>query len=54
MSEEPNLIQGLTKADFKLPNPVKWCAGCGGHSILNTVQSAMPETGVEKEKIVFI
>jgi len=54
MSEESKLIEGLTKADFKLPNPVKWCAGCGGHSILNTVQSAMPEIGVEKENIVFV
>ncbi len=44
----------LTKQDFKVPNPVKWCAGCGGHSVLSTVQSILPETGVAKEKIVFV
>ncbi len=47
-------IGTLTKQDFKVPNPVKWCAGCGGHSVLSTVQSVLPETGVEKEKIVFV
>ena len=41
----------LSKADFKVEQPVKWCAGCGGHS---TVQSALPETGVRKEDIVFV
>ncbi len=44
----------LTKQDFKVENPVKWCAGCGGHAVLSTVQAALPETGVKKENIVFV
>lgn len=51
---ETRVIEGLTKQDFKLDGPVKWCAGCGGHAVLSTVQGALPETGVEKEKIVFV
>ena len=53
MSEEKITTGELTKQDFKVPNPVKWCAGCGGHAVLSTVQNALPYTGVEKEKIVF-
>lgn len=47
-------IAELSKKDFKVENLVKWCAGCGGHSVLSTVQSALPETGVKKENIVFV
>ncbi len=47
-------IAELSKKDFKVENPVKWCAGCGGHSVLSTVQNALPETGVKKENIVFV
>jgi 2-oxoglutarate/2-oxoacid ferredoxin oxidoreductase subunit beta len=47
-------IPVLSKEDFKVANPVKWCSGCGGHSVLSTVQSVLPEIGFEKEKIVFI
>ena len=54
MSEENLNIGELTKQDFKVTNPVKWCAGCGGHSVLSTVQSALPETMVKKENIVFV
>ena len=44
----------LTKQDFKLDQPVKWCAGCGGHAVLSTVQNALPDIGVRKEDIVFV
>lgn len=44
----------VTPKDFKVSNPVKWCAGCGSFSILNAVQSVLPETGVEKENVVTI
>lgn len=54
MSEENIQVEELSKEDFKVPNPVKWCAGCGGHAVLSTVQGALPATGVEKEKIVFV
>jgi 2-oxoglutarate ferredoxin oxidoreductase subunit beta len=54
MSDVTENTGQLTRQDFKVPNPVKWCAGCGGHSVLTTVQNVLPETGVEKEKIVFV
>ncbi|MCK4852638.1 MAG: 2-oxoacid:ferredoxin oxidoreductase subunit beta [Bacteroidales bacterium] len=54
MSDALKNIGELTKADFKVDQPVKWCAGCGGHSVLSTVQSALPETGVKKENVVFV
>jgi len=54
MTEANMNIAKLTKMDFKVPNPVKWCAGCGGHAVLSTVQNALPETGVKKENIVFV
>ncbi len=43
-----------TKEDFKLGAPVKWCAGCGGHSVLSTIMNVLPETGVAKENVVFV
>jgi 2-oxoglutarate ferredoxin oxidoreductase subunit beta len=51
---ETKVIEPLTRQDFKVDDPVKWCAGCGGHAVLTTVQNALPETGVGKEKIVFV
>jgi len=52
---EGNINTGeLTRSDFKFPNPLKLFAGCGGHSVLATVQNALPETGVKKENIVFV
>ncbi len=54
MSEEKKNIGELTKADFKVEQPVKWCAGCGGHSVLSTIQGAMPDIGYKKENIVFV
>jgi 2-oxoglutarate ferredoxin oxidoreductase subunit beta len=49
---EPLVIS--TKEDFKLGAPVKWCAGCGGHSVLSTITNVLPETGIPKEKVVFV
>ncbi len=43
-----------TKEDYKLDGPVKWCAGCGGHSVLSTIMNVLPETGVAKEDVVFV
>jgi 2-oxoglutarate ferredoxin oxidoreductase subunit beta len=54
MSDAQKNIAELTKQDFKLGGPVKWCAGCGGHAVLSTVQATMPEIGVKKENIVFV
>ncbi len=47
-------VQIATKEDFKLGGPVKWCAGCGGHSVLSTVMNVLPETGIPKENAVFV
>jgi 2-oxoglutarate ferredoxin oxidoreductase subunit beta len=44
----------LTKKDFTSDQEVKWCPGCGDYSILSTMQSYLPELGVERENIVFI
>ncbi|MBN1183156.1 MAG: 2-oxoacid:ferredoxin oxidoreductase subunit beta [Bacteroidales bacterium] len=54
MTFESKNIFNLTRQDFKKDGPVKWCPGCGGHSVLSTVMNALPETGVEKEKFVFV
>ncbi len=40
--------------DFKVDIDVRWCAGCGGYSILSQVQRIMPGLGIPKEKLVFI
>lgn len=44
----------LTPKDFKVDIDVRWCAGCGGFSILSQVQRIMPGLGIPKEKIVFV
>ncbi len=47
-------IPQYTPKDFKTDIDVRWCAGCGGYSILNQVQRIMPDLGIPKEKITFI
>ncbi|MCP4311354.1 MAG: 2-oxoacid:ferredoxin oxidoreductase subunit beta [Bacteroidetes bacterium] len=47
-------VRIANKQDFKLDGPVKWCAGCGGHAVLSTIMNVLPETGVPKEKVVFV
>jgi len=47
-------IKTLSKKDFTIDGPVKWCAGCGDFSILSSVQNALVELGHEKEKYAFI
>ena len=54
MRDELENTQQITKEDFRGLITVKWCAGCGGYVVLNTVQSILPELEVEKEKIVFV
>jgi 2-oxoglutarate ferredoxin oxidoreductase subunit beta len=43
-----------TAKDFKPDVDVRWCAGCGGYSVLSPVQRLMPDLGIAKENIVFI
>jgi len=47
-------VDVVTRDDFKLDGPVKWCAGCGGHAVLSTIMNVLPETGVPKENVVFV
>jgi len=44
----------LTAKDFKSDQEVRWCPGCGDYAILASVQSFMPELGIERENIVFV
>ena len=44
----------ITALDYNLDTQVKWCPGCGGHSVLSAIKKALPETGVKKENIVFV
>lgn len=48
------LYNMLTFKDFKSDQQVRWCAGCGDHAILNSLQKAMAESGKSKEDTVVI
>ena len=54
MAAEIKTAQLVTKADYKSDQEVKWCAGCGDYAILSAVQSALVETQVRKEDVVFV
>jgi len=54
MSKDTDIKITLTPEDYKVDEPVKWCAGCGSHAVLATIKNALPETGVKKENIVFV
>jgi 2-oxoglutarate ferredoxin oxidoreductase subunit beta len=43
-----------TAKDFKSDQEVRWCPGCGDHAIMNAIQRAMPDMGVDKEDFAFI
>jgi 2-oxoglutarate ferredoxin oxidoreductase subunit beta len=40
--------------DFKSDQEVRWCPGCGDHAVLSSVQRALAELGVPKEKVTFV
>jgi 2-oxoglutarate ferredoxin oxidoreductase subunit beta len=44
----------LTKADFSSDQETRWCPGCGDYAVLASVQSFMPELGIQPDKIVFV
>ncbi len=54
MTTETDFLPKIEPADFKLEDPVKWCAGCGSHAVLTTIRNVLPETGVKKENVVFV
>jgi 2-oxoglutarate ferredoxin oxidoreductase subunit beta len=43
-----------TAKDFKSDADVRWCAGCGGYSILAQAQRVLAGLGIPKERIVFV
>ena len=47
-------VATLTKKDFTSDQEVRWCPGCGDYAILSTVQSFMPELGIEPDNTVFV
>jgi 2-oxoglutarate/2-oxoacid ferredoxin oxidoreductase subunit beta len=48
------VLTKYTPKDFKSDQEVRWCPGCGDHAILSSVQRALPEMNLPKEKFVFI
>lgn len=47
-------VNKYTPKDFKSDQEVRWCPGCGDHAILSSVQKAVTELGIPKEKFAFI
>ncbi|MDR1729800.1 MAG: 2-oxoacid:ferredoxin oxidoreductase subunit beta [Prevotellaceae bacterium] len=43
-----------TAKDFKSDQYVRWCPGCGDHAVLNSLQKAMAEVGIEPDKTAVI
>lgn len=43
-----------TPKDFKSDQEVRWCPGCGDHSVLAGVQRALSELDIPKENFAFI
>lgn len=51
---ETTAIKKYTSKDFVSDQEVRWCPGCDDYVVLNAMQKALPEMGVDKENIVFI
>jgi 2-oxoglutarate/2-oxoacid ferredoxin oxidoreductase subunit beta len=48
------ILYKYTPKDFKSDQEVRWCPGCGDHAVLSSVQRALAELGIPKEKFAFI
>ena len=47
MESQNNITNNtLQPKDFKNPQPVRWCPGCGDHAILNVLHKAMAQLGI--------
>ena len=44
----------LTSADLATDQEVRWCPGCGDFSILAQLKKALTESGIPREKLVFV
>lgn len=51
---EETVVNKYTAKDFKSDQEIRWCPGCGDHAILSSVQRALAELGIPKEKFAFI
>lgn len=51
---EATAIKKYTYKDFVSDQEVRWCPGCDDYVILNSMQKALPEMGVDKENVVFV
>jgi 2-oxoglutarate ferredoxin oxidoreductase subunit beta len=51
---DDTLVNKCTPKDFKSDQEVRWCPGCGDHAVLSSVQRALAELGIPKEKFAFI
>jgi 2-oxoglutarate ferredoxin oxidoreductase subunit beta len=51
---EEAVVNKYTPKDFKSDQEIRWCPGCGDHAILSSVQRALAELGISKEKFAFI
>src|SRR5690349_19054639 len=47
-------LPALTGKDFTSDQEVRWCPGCGDYAVLKSVQSFLPELGLQRENIVFV
>ena len=54
MSEGITQKVAYTPKDFKSDQEVRWCPGCGNHAILSSVQRAMSQMSIKKEKYAVI
>ncbi len=48
------IVPKYVPKDFKSDQEVRWCPGCGDHAVLSSVQRALADMGIPKEKFVFI
>lgn len=46
--------EALSKEDFASDQMVKWCPGCGNHSILAAVENVFPQIGYKKENFCVV
>ena len=44
----------MTFQDFKSDQPVRWCAGCGDHAVLNSLHKSMAALGVPPQQTAVI
>ena len=54
LADVPTTDETQKAKDFKSDQEVRWCPGCGDYIVLNTIQSFLPQLGLQRENIVFL